>query len=176
MFFFLGVVAVRPIPGQVPGPRPGPDVSQTAVAGADAAAPGGTFTGRPGESVAAPHLSGCELTHSRWHKCLKKKKKNWGICITPTQPLWVGLGAESRVCYPGNTADRQPQWALMYCHLLQSTQAGELSENSLISEIFVSTSEKNWQVFLLNAYAFRDFFIFWLNFQRFFLHCVLHPV
>jgi hypothetical protein len=39
-------------------------------------------------------------------------------------------------------------------------QAGELSENSLISEIFVSTSEKIKQGFLLNAYAFRDFFIF----------------
>jgi hypothetical protein len=39
-------------------------------------------------------------------------------------------------------------------------QAGELPENSLISEIFVSTSEKIRQVFLLNTYAFRDFFIF----------------
>jgi hypothetical protein len=39
-------------------------------------------------------------------------------------------------------------------------QAGELSENSPISEIFVSTSEKIRQVFLLNAYAFRDFLIF----------------
>jgi hypothetical protein len=38
-------------------------------------------------------------------------------------------------------------------------QAGELSENSLISEIFVSTSEKIRQVFLLNVYAFRDFFV-----------------
>jgi hypothetical protein len=37
-------------------------------------------------------------------------------------------------------------------------QAGELSENSLISEIFVSSSEKIGQLFLLNAYAFRDFF------------------
>jgi hypothetical protein len=35
-------------------------------------------------------------------------------------------------------------------------QAGEISENSLISEIFGSTSEKNRQVFLLNAYVFRD--------------------
>jgi hypothetical protein len=39
-------------------------------------------------------------------------------------------------------------------------QAGELSENSLISEIFVSTSEKIRQGFLLAAYAFRDFLIF----------------
>jgi hypothetical protein len=54
-------------------------------------------------------------------------------------------------------------------------QAGELSENSLISEIFVSTSEKILLVFLLNAYAFRYFLIFRLNFQRFFPHCVLHP-
>jgi hypothetical protein len=55
-------------------------------------------------------------------------------------------------------------------------QAGELSENSLISEIFVSISEKIMQIFLLNAYVFRDFLIFLLNFQRYFLHCVLHPV
>jgi hypothetical protein len=54
-------------------------------------------------------------------------------------------------------------------------QAGELSENSLISEIFVSTSEKIGQVFLLDAYAFRDFLIFQFKFQRFFIHCVLHP-
>jgi hypothetical protein len=46
---------------------------------------------------------------------------------------------------------------------------------SLISEIFVSTSEKIWQVFLLNASAFRDFLIFRLHFQIFFLHSVLHP-
>jgi hypothetical protein len=58
---------------------------------------------------------------------------------------------------------------------LKCSQAGELSENSLISEIFVSTSEKIRQVFLLNAYAFREFLIFQLKFQRFFLHCVLHP-
>jgi hypothetical protein len=38
------------------------------------------------------------------------------------------LGAESRVCYPGNTADRQTQWALTYYHLSQSTanQNGKL--------------------------------------------------
>jgi hypothetical protein len=47
-------------------------------------------------------------------------------------------------------------------------QAGELSENSLISEIFVSISENIRQVFLLNAYVFRDFVIFLLIFQRFF--------
>jgi hypothetical protein len=41
-----------------------------------------------------------------------------------------------------------------------SIQAGELSENSLISEIFVSILEKCRQVFLLNAYGFRDFSIF----------------
>jgi hypothetical protein len=48
----------------------------------------------------------------------------------------------------------------MFAHVALVKQAGELSENSLISEIFVSTSEKIRQVFLLNAYAFRDFFIF----------------
>jgi hypothetical protein len=46
--------------------------------------------------------------------------------------------------------------------------AGELSYNSLISEIFVSSSEKIRQAFLLNAYAFRDFLIYQLNFQEFF--------
>jgi hypothetical protein len=25
------------------------------------------------------------------------------------------------VCYPGNTAERQPLWALSYCYLSQST-------------------------------------------------------
>jgi hypothetical protein len=62
--------------------------------------------------------------------------------------------------------------------ILYLFQAGKLSENSLISEIFVSISEKNRQVFLLNAYDFRDFLIFRLNFQRFFStpcspHCYL---
>jgi hypothetical protein len=57
---------------------------------------------------------------------------------------------------------------------LNKGQAGELSEISLISEIFVSSSEKISQVFLPNAYAFREFLIFRLNFQRFFLHCGLH--
>jgi hypothetical protein len=47
--------------------------------------------------------------------------------------------------------------------------------NSLISEIFVSISEKIMQIFLLNAHVFRDFLIFGWNFQRIFLHCVLHP-
>jgi chromosome segregation ATPase len=31
------------------------------------------------------------------------------------------LGAESRACYPDNTADRQPQWAFTYCYLSQPT-------------------------------------------------------
>jgi hypothetical protein len=43
-------------------------------------------------------------------------------------------------------------------------QAGELEENSLISEIYVSSSEKIRQVFLLNAYAFRDFFHLLIDF------------
>jgi hypothetical protein len=58
---------------------------------------------------------------------------------------------------------------------MHNKQDRELSENSLILEIFIATSEKIRQVFLLNAYAFRDFLIFQLNFQRFFRHCVLHP-
>jgi hypothetical protein len=33
----------------------------------------------------------------------------------------AALGTESRVCYPSNTADRQPQLALMSCYLSQST-------------------------------------------------------
>jgi hypothetical protein len=41
-------------------------------------------------------------------------KIHLGICIAPTQPFRAALGAESRVCYPGNTADRQT-------HLSQST-------------------------------------------------------
>jgi hypothetical protein len=45
-----------------------------------------------------------------------------GICIAPTQPFRAALGAESRVCYPGNMADRQTQWAFTYYHLLQSTE------------------------------------------------------
>jgi hypothetical protein len=32
-----------------------------------------------------------------------------GICIATTQPFQAALGAESRVCYPGNAADRQTQ-------------------------------------------------------------------
>jgi hypothetical protein len=28
---------------------------------------------------------------------IKKKKKNWGICIAPTQPFRAALGAERRV-------------------------------------------------------------------------------
>jgi hypothetical protein len=37
------------------------------------------------------------------------KKLKLGICIAPTQPFRAALDAESRVCYPGNTADRQTQ-------------------------------------------------------------------
>jgi hypothetical protein len=42
-------------------------------------------------------------------------------CIAPTQPYQAALSAESRVCYLGNTVDRQPHWALTYCYLSQST-------------------------------------------------------
>jgi hypothetical protein len=37
------------------------------------------------------------------------KKINLGICIAPTQPFRAALATESRVCYTGNTADRQTQ-------------------------------------------------------------------
>jgi hypothetical protein len=49
-------------------------------------------------------------------------KINLGICIALTQPFRAALGAESRVCYLGNTADRQTQRrTLTYYHLSQST-------------------------------------------------------
>jgi hypothetical protein len=51
----------------------------------------------------------------------KINDKKIGICIAPTQPFQAALGAESRVGNLGNTADRQTQWALTYCHLSQST-------------------------------------------------------
>jgi hypothetical protein len=44
-----------------------------------------------------------------------------GICIAPTQ---VALGAERRVCYPGNTVNSQLPWAVTY-HLSQSTSNQE---------------------------------------------------
>jgi hypothetical protein len=34
-----------------------------------------------------------------------KKTLNLGICLAPTRPFRVGLDAESRVCYTGNTAE-----------------------------------------------------------------------
>jgi hypothetical protein len=44
------------------------------------------------------------------------------ICIAPTKPFRAALTAESRVYYPGNTADRQTQReALTHCHFSQST-------------------------------------------------------
>jgi hypothetical protein len=48
------------------------------------------------------------------------KKFNLGTCIEPTWPFRADLGTVSRVCYLGNIVDRQPQWALVYCYLLQS--------------------------------------------------------
>jgi hypothetical protein len=43
-----------------------------------------------------------------------------GICKAPIP--FLALGAESRVCYLGNTADMQTQrGALTYYHLSQST-------------------------------------------------------
>jgi hypothetical protein len=56
----------------------------------------------------------------------------------------------------------------MFLVFLNHIQAGELSENSLISEIFVSSSEKIRQVFLLNADAFRDFFHLLIEFSEIF--------
>jgi hypothetical protein len=50
----------------------------------------------------------------------KTKKQKKGIRIASTQAYWEALGAESRVCYPGNTADSQAQWALTYCYHSQS--------------------------------------------------------
>jgi hypothetical protein len=62
---------------------------------------------------------------------------------------------------------------LCYSKAVQGFQAGELSENSLISEIFVSTSEKIMQVFLVNAYAFRDFlFNLQIEFSEIFFYIV----
>jgi hypothetical protein len=46
---------------------------------------------------------------------LNEIKLNLGICIAPTQSFRAALGAKSSVCCPGNTADRQTQWALTYC-------------------------------------------------------------
>jgi hypothetical protein len=43
----------------------------------------------------------------------------WGVA--PIQPFRPALGAESRVCYPGYAADRQPQWALTFYYRSQST-------------------------------------------------------
>jgi hypothetical protein len=62
------------------------------------------------------------------HTQNKFLKKYGGICIVPTQPFWAAVGTESRVCYPGNTSDRQTQKALTYYHLSQSTanQNGKL--------------------------------------------------
>jgi hypothetical protein len=51
---------------------------------------------------------------------LHKKIIKLRICIVPTRPFRAALSAESRVCYPGNTADRQPQWALTCFYLSQS--------------------------------------------------------
>jgi hypothetical protein len=37
---------------------------------------------------------------------IHKIKINLGICIAPTQPFRAALGAESRMCYLGNMADK----------------------------------------------------------------------
>jgi hypothetical protein len=41
--------------------------------------------------------------------------------VYATQPFRAALDAKGRVCYSGNVADRQTQWALTYCYLSQST-------------------------------------------------------
>jgi hypothetical protein len=61
-----------------------------------------------------------------------------------------------------------PQCICLQSRSTSVLQAGELSENSLISEIFVSSSEKIRQVFLVNAYAFRDFFYLLIEFSEIF--------
>jgi hypothetical protein len=74
----------------------------------------------PHESVSVPLMMHCMLEQVCAHRafvCMFVL----GICIAPTQPFQAALGAESRVCYPGNTADRQTQWALTYYHLSEST-------------------------------------------------------
>jgi hypothetical protein len=56
------------------------------------------------------------------------------------------------------------------------SQAGEITENSLISEIFVSSSEKDRQ-YLFQILMFSEiFFIFNWSFQSLFLHCIPHSV
>jgi hypothetical protein len=93
---------------------------------------------------------------------LKKEIEiNLGICIAPTQPFQATLGAESRVCYPGNTADRLTQWALTYYHLSQSTnQKGKLihchrwDSNSWSSECwrtFLTTRPSPIPLFLISS-------------------------
>jgi hypothetical protein len=48
----------------------------------------------------------------------KRKNVNFHPQI---QALQAALGTESRVCYLDDTTDKQPQWALTYCHISQST-------------------------------------------------------
>jgi hypothetical protein len=51
----------------------------------------------------------------------RRFKVNFGIYVASTRPFQAALGAESRVCNAGNTADSQPQWALTYRYISQST-------------------------------------------------------
>jgi hypothetical protein len=61
----------------------------------------------PGKNHGFTFSIHCPLGRSflSWSK--KNKKINLGICIAPIQPFRAALAAESRVCYPGNTADKQ---------------------------------------------------------------------
>jgi hypothetical protein len=57
-----------------------------------------------------PERRNVYLTFTKMFKTVTVLNKiHLGICIAPTQPFRAALGAESRVCYPGKTADRQRQ-------------------------------------------------------------------
>jgi hypothetical protein len=45
-----------------------------------------------------------------------------GICIAPTKRYRA-------VCYPGNTADSQPQWTFTYCYLSQLTASKRIVDS-----------------------------------------------
>jgi hypothetical protein len=49
----------------------------------------------------------------------------------PIQLYLAALGAESRVCYPGNTTDHQPQWAFTVLLPLAVNSKSERKVDSL---------------------------------------------
>jgi hypothetical protein len=105
------------------------------------------------------------------------KKVSLGICIAPTQPFRAALGAESRVCYLGNTADRQT----LSAHVLPPLAFNCKSEhkvNSLpplgfepvIFGMLAHLSDHSFkfsQISSLQPYSFFPFF--------FFFFCVVLP-